>query len=158
MTHLDVAGGTGDVAFRVLRQLRAMEAAASKNGAPVGGGGGGSGGGGGGGGGSGGGDGGGGGGGGAGCAGFSPGKVIVSDINPWMLGEGQKRAVKLGLMQEGESVNANAQLAGLEFVEGNAECLPFEDSSVDVYTIAFGLRNVTDTLAAGPCTRCLFSA
>ena len=40
------------------------------------------------------------------------------------------------------------KLAGLEFVEGNAEHLPFEDGSVDVYTIAFGLRNVTDTLAA----------
>ena len=39
-------------------------------------------------------------------------------------------------------------LATLEFVEGNAERLPFEDESVDVYTIAFGLRNVTNTLAA----------
>ena len=33
-------------------------------------------------------------------------------------------------------------------MEGNAERLPFEDESVDVYTIAFGLRNVTNTLAA----------
>lgn len=32
----------------------------------------------------------------------------------------------------------------MEFVEGNAERLPFEDNSFDVYTIAFGLRNVTD--------------
>ena len=32
MTHLDVAGGTGDVAFRVLRALRAEEAAARRAG------------------------------------------------------------------------------------------------------------------------------
>lgn len=29
-------------------------------------------------------------------------------------------------------------------MEGNAECLPFEDGSFDLYTIAFGLRNVTN--------------
>jgi len=78
----------------------------------------------------------------------SPGKVIVSDINPWMLGEGEKRASKMGLVELQEETEK--QLAGLEFVEGNAEHLPFEDGSVDVYTIAFGLRNVTDTLAVGP--------
>jgi len=32
MTHLDVAGGTGDVAFRVLRALRTAEAAARQGG------------------------------------------------------------------------------------------------------------------------------
>lgn len=32
----------------------------------------------------------------------------------------------------------------LTWVEGNAECLPFEDCSFDLYTIAFGLRNVTN--------------
>ena len=31
----------------------------------------------------------------------------------------------------------------LSFVQGNAECLPFPDNSFDVYTIAFGIRNVT---------------
>lgn len=31
----------------------------------------------------------------------------------------------------------------LEFVQGNAEKLPFESNSMDAYTIAFGLRNVT---------------
>lgn len=32
----------------------------------------------------------------------------------------------------------------LRFVQGNAQSLPFGDSSFDLYTIAFGLRNVTD--------------
>lgn len=122
MTHLDVAGGTGDVAFRVLRALRAAEATARRGGAAA-----------------------------SSASDGSPGtfkagKVIVSDINPWMLGEGEKRAEKLGLTR---AVDARGEsLASLSFVEGNAECLPFDDESVDVYTIAFGLRNVTNTLAA----------
>jgi len=36
-----------------------------------------------------------------------------------------------------------AARGSLSFVEGNAELLPFEDSSFDSYTIVFGLRNVT---------------
>jgi ubiquinone/menaquinone biosynthesis methyltransferase len=32
----------------------------------------------------------------------------------------------------------------LEWVRDSAECLPFETSSIDSYTIAFGIRNVTD--------------
>jgi SAM-dependent methyltransferase len=32
----------------------------------------------------------------------------------------------------------------LDFVEANAEELPFEDASFDAYTIAFGIRNVPD--------------
>ena len=28
-------------------------------------------------------------------------------------------------------------------MKGNAECLPVEDSTYDVYTIAFGIRNCT---------------
>jgi ubiquinone/menaquinone biosynthesis C-methylase UbiE len=36
----------------------------------------------------------------------------------------------------------------LEFVEGNAERLPFPSNSVDLYTIAFGIRNVTNVAAA----------
>lgn len=31
----------------------------------------------------------------------------------------------------------------LRFVQGNAECLPLPDCSVDAYTIGFGIRNVT---------------
>ena len=33
---------------------------------------------------------------------------------------------------------------GLKWVLGDAEQLPFADSTMDAYTIAFGLRNVTD--------------
>ena len=35
-------------------------------------------------------------------------------------------------------------IAGLEWVCGSAEALPFPDRTFDAYTIAFGLRNVTD--------------
>jgi ubiquinone/menaquinone biosynthesis methyltransferase len=52
-------------------------------------------------------------------------QVMVSDINPAMIEVGQKRHPHL------------------EWVPANAEELPLEDNSVDVYTIAFGLRNVT---------------
>jgi demethylmenaquinone methyltransferase/2-methoxy-6-polyprenyl-1,4-benzoquinol methylase len=37
----------------------------------------------------------------------------------------------------------NGILAGVEFLCGDAEALPFADRSFDLYTIAFGLRNVT---------------
>eukprot|EP00982_Pelagococcus_subviridis_P016977 31504-Pelagococcus_subviridis.AAC.13 len=124
MTHLDVAGGTGDVAFRVLRELRRAEEKARRGG-------------------------GGGGGGGGRARDFDPGRVIVSDINPAMLAEGRKRARGRGLMGlNAVDAKGDALLAKLEFVEGNAESLPFEDASVDVYTIAFGLRNVTNAKAA----------
>lgn len=33
--------------------------------------------------------------------------------------------------------------AGLSWVVGNAEELPFDDDQFDIYTIAFGIRNVT---------------
>ena len=56
----------------------------------------------------------------------------VLDINGSMLAVGQERAEKRGLA------------AHLEFVEANAEELPFEDKSFDAYTIAFGIRNVPD--------------
>lgn len=36
----------------------------------------------------------------------------------------------------------------MTFKQGNAEALPFEDASVDLYTIAFGIRNVTHIDAA----------
>ena len=113
MTHLDVAGGTGDVAFRVLRALQRAERRAEIDGQVL--------------------------------DASSRGKVIVSDINPAMLREGMKRATTRGLAQD-----------QLEWLEGNAERLPVEDESVDVYTIAFGLRNVTDTRAAiADAYRCL---
>ena len=55
-----------------------------------------------------------------------------------MLRVGEKRArSKYGNSLLDESM-------GLAFKEGNAQYLPFEDNSFDIYTIAFGLRNVTD--------------
>jgi demethylmenaquinone methyltransferase/2-methoxy-6-polyprenyl-1,4-benzoquinol methylase len=57
--------------------------------------------------------------------------VTVSDINPDMLGVGMQRAEQRGL-------------EGLAWSEQNAETLSFADRSFDAYTIAFGIRNVTD--------------
>ena len=54
----------------------------------------------------------------------------VLDINGSMLSVGADRAAKKGLS------------ANLDFVEANAEDLPFEANSFDAYTIAFGIRNV----------------
>ena len=34
-------------------------------------------------------------------------------------------------------------LIGISWIEGNAEELPIDTASVDAYTIAFGIRNVT---------------
>lgn len=81
--YLDVAGGTGDIAFRIHK--------ATDGQAPI----------------------------------------TVCDINASMLEVGQDRALDRGLIQN------------LNWVEGNAEKLPFADNSFDIYTIAFGLRNVT---------------
>jgi demethylmenaquinone methyltransferase/2-methoxy-6-polyprenyl-1,4-benzoquinol methylase len=58
--------------------------------------------------------------------------VTICDINPAMLDVGRDRAVDRGLLQ------------GLTWTTGDAEGLPFPDCSFDGYTIAFGLRNVTD--------------
>jgi demethylmenaquinone methyltransferase/2-methoxy-6-polyprenyl-1,4-benzoquinol methylase len=61
--------------------------------------------------------------------------VTVADINPDMLAVGMERAEQRGLK-------------GLAWKQENAEGLTFEDSSFDAYTIAFGIRNVTDIPAA----------
>jgi demethylmenaquinone methyltransferase/2-methoxy-6-polyprenyl-1,4-benzoquinol methylase len=79
---LDVAGGTGDVAFRIVEASHRQAHA------------------------------------------------TVLDINGSMLAVGRDRAEKLGLA------------ANTDFVEANAEELPFEDDTFDAYTIAFGIRNV----------------
>jgi demethylmenaquinone methyltransferase / 2-methoxy-6-polyprenyl-1,4-benzoquinol methylase len=81
---LDMAGGTGDVAFRM-----------AKRGA----------------------------------------LVTVSDINADMLEVGRERAQA-------------RELTGLSWKVENAEKLSFADLSFDAYTIVFGIRNVTDILAA----------
>ena len=81
---LDMAGGTGDIAFRMARRGAS---------------------------------------------------VTVSDINPDMLGVGRERAAKRGL-------------ANLDWQVENAEALTFETGRFDGYTIAFGIRNVTDIPAA----------
>jgi demethylmenaquinone methyltransferase/2-methoxy-6-polyprenyl-1,4-benzoquinol methylase len=77
---LDMAGGTGDIAFRM-----------AKRGA----------------------------------------QVMVSDINQDMLDVGMERARKRAI-------------EGLSWQRENAETLSFTDSEFDAYTIAFGIRNVTD--------------
>ena len=83
---VDVAGGTGDIAFRFLDRLGAKAAAA---------------------------------------------RAVVCDINIDMLNVGAERAAK------------RDDRASLDFVCGNAESLPFTAGSVDAYTIAFGMRNLT---------------
>jgi demethylmenaquinone methyltransferase/2-methoxy-6-polyprenyl-1,4-benzoquinol methylase len=80
---LDVAGGTGDIAFRYRK-----------------------------------------------AAGESA-KITVCDINKEMLKVGRDRAIDRGYLK------------GFEWVEGNAESLPFDDREFHLYSIAFGLRNVT---------------
>jgi demethylmenaquinone methyltransferase/2-methoxy-6-polyprenyl-1,4-benzoquinol methylase len=62
-------------------------------------------------------------------------KVTVSDINADMLSVGMERAKKQGI-------------DGLIWQVENAEKLSFADASFDAYTIAFGIRNVTDIPAA----------
>ena len=84
---LDVAGGTGDIAFRFLRRA-------------------------------------------------GHGHATVLDLTEAMLAEGRKRA------------EAEAMSGSLDWVAGDAMALPFADNSFDVYTISFGIRNVTRPEAA----------
>ena len=64
------------------------------------------------------------------------GGVIVCDATERMVTVGRARAIDHGI------------LAGVEWVCGDAEQLPLAERSVDLYTIAFGLRNVTRLDAA----------
>jgi len=84
---LDVAGGTGDIAFRFLKRA-------------------------------------------------GHGHATVLDLTEQMLAEGRRRA-------EAESLHDS-----LDWVVGDAMALPFADNSFDVYTISFGIRNVTRPEAA----------
>jgi len=64
------------------------------------------------------------------------GHVTLSDINNSMLNVGRDRLTDKGI------------LGNVDYVQANAECLPFPDNHFDLITIAFGLRNVTDKDAA----------
>jgi demethylmenaquinone methyltransferase / 2-methoxy-6-polyprenyl-1,4-benzoquinol methylase len=59
------------------------------------------------------------------------GRVVVCDVNEQMLEMGRARTIDDGI------------IIGIEWVCGDAEALPIADRSVDLYTIGFGLRNVT---------------
>ena len=60
------------------------------------------------------------------------GKVILADINASMLDVGRDRLIDNGMVDN------------LDFIQADAQHLPFADDSFDCITIAFGLRNVTD--------------
>lgn len=95
-TILDVAGGTGDIAFRMLDHATNVNGDLKT-------------------------------------------KVIISDINPDMLAEGKKRALDTPYANTGR----------LEFLVANAQSIPnIESNSIDLYTVAFGIRNFTDKQAA----------
>ena len=64
------------------------------------------------------------------------GEVVLADINEAMLNHGRDRLSDRGV------------IGNIHYAQVNAECLPFDDDSFDVVTIAFGLRNVTDKQAA----------
>ncbi|KAL6247493.1 2-hexaprenyl-6-methoxy-1,4-benzoquinone methyltransferase [Rhinocladiella similis] len=93
---LDVAGGTGDIAFRMLDHATNVNLDLNT-------------------------------------------RVTIADINPDMLAEGQKRALETPYGKSGR----------LSFMQGNAESMPSVPSdSVDLYTVAFGIRNFTNKDAA----------
>ncbi|WP_414500950.1 MULTISPECIES: bifunctional demethylmenaquinone methyltransferase/2-methoxy-6-polyprenyl-1,4-benzoquinol methylase UbiE [unclassified Zymobacter] len=60
------------------------------------------------------------------------GRVVLADINASMLNVGRDKLMNMGIGHE------------VEYVQANAESLPFPDNTFDRITIAFGLRNVTD--------------
>ena len=60
------------------------------------------------------------------------GKVILSDINASMLAIGREKLINRGCA------------GNIDYIQANAECLPFADNIFDCITISFGLRNVTD--------------
>lgn len=60
------------------------------------------------------------------------GSVVLSDVNGDMLNVGRDRLINRGIVR------------GIDYVQADAQALPFRTNSFDVLTIAFGLRNVTD--------------
>ncbi len=102
LRYLDVAGGTGDVAFRIKNRIsESRNLGISRNSSEI--------------------------------PRFrdSCTPITICDLTPHMLDVGRDRAADRGWADD------------FEWVTGNAESLPFPDESFDVYTIAFGLRNVT---------------
>lgn len=59
------------------------------------------------------------------------GRLVVSDINGDMLRAGRERLLDKGMV-------------AIDFVQADAEVLPFRDHSFDRISIAFGLRNITN--------------
>ena len=64
------------------------------------------------------------------------GRVVLADYNAEMLSRGRDRMLDEGLLQ------------GLDYVQADAESLPFADQHFHCVTMAFGLRNVRDKQAA----------
>ena len=64
------------------------------------------------------------------------GLVVLADINAAMLRRGRDRLIDAGCV------------GNVEYLQANAERLPFPDGTFDCITIGFGLRNVTDKSAA----------
>lgn len=60
------------------------------------------------------------------------GRVVLADINGAMLEVGRDKLLDTG------------RQGNIEFVQADAQDLPFPEDSFDCVTIAFGLRNVTD--------------
>ncbi|MGI9228722.1 MAG: bifunctional demethylmenaquinone methyltransferase/2-methoxy-6-polyprenyl-1,4-benzoquinol methylase UbiE [Gammaproteobacteria bacterium] len=64
------------------------------------------------------------------------GHIVLCDINGEMLRAGRDKLYDNGICQ------------GLDFVQADAEALPYPDNSFDCVMVAFGLRNITDKQAA----------
>jgi demethylmenaquinone methyltransferase/2-methoxy-6-polyprenyl-1,4-benzoquinol methylase len=60
------------------------------------------------------------------------GHITLCDINRSMLKEGKQKLINQGC------------LANIDYVQGNAEALPFKTNTFNLITIGFGLRNVTN--------------
>lgn len=66
----------------------------------------------------------------------SQGRVILSDINEKMLEKGRNRVIDAGCAHN------------VLYVQADAEKVPFSPHTFDLITMSFGLRNVTDKMAA----------
>ncbi|MEW9809257.1 MAG: bifunctional demethylmenaquinone methyltransferase/2-methoxy-6-polyprenyl-1,4-benzoquinol methylase UbiE [Candidatus Symbiodolus clandestinus] len=64
------------------------------------------------------------------------GQVVVADLNAQMLKIGRQKLQNFGI------------IGNVDYVQADAEALPFTECYFDCVTIAFGLRNVTDKSAA----------